>query len=141
MNKVLVGVTDAPEGRAALDRAIAEARLRQAGLVIVNHMRVGEPTERQVARFRAADERLERLQADLEKEGMEVRTRHAVGVSSPSHELLKAADEEQVDLIVIGIRRRSPVGKLVLGSTSQDVLLAANCPVLAVKATSDPQSD
>ena len=43
------------------------------------------------------------------------------------------ATEESADLVVIGIRRRSPVGKLFLGSTSQQVLLDAPCPVLAVK--------
>jgi nucleotide-binding universal stress UspA family protein len=44
------------------------------------------------------------------------------------------ANDEGIDLIVIGVRRRSPVGKLVLGSNAQDILLRADCPVLAVKA-------
>ncbi len=46
---------------------------------------------------------------------------------------LEAAKAHDADLIVVGLRRRSPVGKLVLGSMSQDILLGADCDVLAVK--------
>jgi len=48
--------------------------------------------------------------------------------------ILKLAQLEDAELIVIGLRHRSPVGKLLLGSTSQQVLLDASCAVLAVKA-------
>ena len=48
--------------------------------------------------------------------------------------MLDAAEEHNADLIVIGLRRRTPVGKLIMGSTSQRILLEADCPVLAVKA-------
>ncbi|MFC6706130.1 universal stress protein [Flexivirga alba] len=48
-------------------------------------------------------------------------------------ELLRIADEESADLLVIGLRRRSPVGKLILGANAQRILLDAACPVLAVK--------
>ena len=49
-------------------------------------------------------------------------------------EVLDVAESERASLIVIGLRRRSPVGKLLLGSVAQTILLQANCPVLAVKA-------
>ena len=52
--------------------------------------------------------------------------------------LVALADDTAADMIVIGLRRRSPVGKLVLGSNAQRILLDATCPVLAVKADSGP---
>jgi nucleotide-binding universal stress UspA family protein len=54
----------------------------------------------------------------------------------PAEDLLKVAEEVSAELIIIGLRRRSPVGKLILGSTAQRILLDAPCPVLAVKAGS-----
>ena len=48
-------------------------------------------------------------------------------------DLVQTARDEQADLIVIGIRRRTPTGKLILGSQAQRILLDSPCPVLAVK--------
>ncbi len=52
-------------------------------------------------------------------------------------DILQAATGEDAELIVIGLRHRSPVGKLLLGSTAQEVLLSAECAVLAVKPSRD----
>jgi len=51
--------------------------------------------------------------------------------------LIAVAKETSADFIVIGLRRRTPVGKLILGSNAQRILLEAPCPVLAVKAEVD----
>ena len=59
---------------------------------------------------------------------------HAVHKKDPAEVLVELAEETNAELIVIGVRRRTPVGKLLLGSQAQKVLLDAECPVLAVKA-------
>ena len=51
----------------------------------------------------------------------------------PAEDLISIAEDSDAELIVIGLRRRTPVGKLILGSNAQRILLDAPCPVLAVK--------
>lgn len=130
--KIVVGYLQSPEGEAALDRAIDEARLRDADLVVVHSMRGGTRDEAvEAQRYR---EELARVDVRMRGEGIRYSIRELVLGHSPSEDLLTFTDSEGADLIVIGIRRRSPVGKLVLGSNAQDILLRAECPVLAVKA-------
>ena len=74
--------------------------------------------------------------ADIEKELAAAGVAHTVEHRSgrdPVDEIVAMADERDVDLVVIGMRRRSPVGKLLMGSAAQRILLEAGCPVLAVK--------
>ena len=60
--------------------------------------------------------------------------RQLVRGNEPAEDLIEVAEEIHAELIVIGLRRRTPVGKLILGSNAQRILLDASCPVLAVKA-------
>lgn len=130
---IVTGFRPSSEGRAAVDRAIQEARLREATLLVVHSMHGGERDElEKVIDYR---ERFDELKADLEASGITYELIGYARGNSPSEDLLAIAKERDADLIVIGIRRRSPVGKLVLGSNAQDVLLEADCPVLAVKST------
>ena len=64
---------------------------------------------------------------------VELEIRQPVQALSPAEEILSAAADTDAELIVIGLRRRSPIGKLFLGSSSQQVILDAACPVVAVK--------
>lgn len=129
---IVVGYLKSPEGEAALEHGIAEARLRGSRVVVVHSMRGGQRDEAEQSI--AYRRELEAVRARLLAEGVDGDVRELVRGRSPDDDVLEAAREVDAELIVIGIRRRSPVGKLVLGSNAQDILLSAECPVLAVKA-------
>lgn len=130
--KVLVGYVLSPQGDAALEAGIEQARLREAELIVVHSSRGGDAErEEDVAAYGAAGDRIE---AHLENTGIRFRLgEHVVG-NSPAQDIVGLARREGADLIVIGVRRRSAIGKMVLGSTAQDVIMNAPCPVLSVKA-------
>ncbi len=77
------------------------------------------------------------MASQIDAQGLEHEVRKLVRWIEPAEDLIAVAEEVAADVIVIGLRRRSPVGKLILGSNAQRVLLDAPCPVLAVKAQED----
>jgi nucleotide-binding universal stress UspA family protein len=131
MGTVVVGFVPKPEGEAALDRAIEEAKLRGARVVVVNSHRGGDLDQESSSR---ADKDMEAVKAKLKAAGVDHELRKLVRGFEPAEDLIGIADDADAELIVIGLRRRSPVGKLILGSNAQRILLDAKCPVLAVKA-------
>ena len=132
MGTIVVGYVPKPEGDAALDRAISEAKLRGAGLVVVNSHRGGDSLDANAAT--RTEEQLRAVEKKLQDSGVEFELKQLVRGFEPAEDLIKTAETSQADLIVIGLRRRTPVGKLILGSNAQRILLDAHCPVLAVKA-------
>jgi nucleotide-binding universal stress UspA family protein len=131
MGVIVVGYVPKPEGRAALQVAVEEARLRNARLIVVSSKRHDEPDR---GRGDDADAFLDRVQQQLDEHGLSGEVRQVVRRQEPGDDLTEIAEAEQADLIVIGLRRRTPIGKLILGSNAQRILLDAPCPVLAVKA-------
>ena len=121
---IVVGYSSRPEGQAALKRALSEARLRGAALIVVNT---------------SPETDTEGLVTELAAAGVRSEIRTPADVHDSAEELIRTAEATDADFIVIGLRRRSPVGKLLLGSNAQRVLLDAACPVLAVKA--EPGAD
>ena len=115
---VLVAVPEGREGPQALDAGAAEARLLDTDLVVLNMTLhaldvSGLPEDLKVTY--------------LERSGPEDR--------DPAEAVLdEIADRPDVQRLVIGMRRRSPVGKAILGSVAQRLLLDSPVPVLAVKA-------
>ena len=132
MGTIVVGYVPKPEGEAALTSAISEAKLRSARLVVVNSHR-GGPGFDQTA-VAEADNALVSVRQRLDEAGVEYDIRQPVRGFEPAEDLISLAEANKAELIVIGLRRRTPVGKLILGSNSQRILLDAHCPVLAVKA-------
>jgi len=124
---VVVAHLSTPEGREALDSAAAVAARRGTELVVV----VGDTPGATPEHVTSREDDLRRVEALLEGTGATLR--RETGTSDLAEDLVTAAERASADLIVIGLRRRSPVGKLILGSNAQRILLDAPCPVLAVK--------
>jgi nucleotide-binding universal stress UspA family protein len=127
---VAVGYVATQEGRAALSAAIGEAALRKTVLQIMGPL-PGEASAEAESDIRDAI-------AAAAAVGVDASLRHNEG-SDAADLIIDASYEEDIELIVIGVRRRSPVGKLFLGSTAQRVILEAGCPVTAVKADVGPR--
>jgi nucleotide-binding universal stress UspA family protein len=131
MGAVVVGYVPKPEGEAAVDQGIAEAKLRGSRLVVVNSHRGGREYDGETSTRSESD--LSALDAKLKASGLDYDVRQLVRGFEPAEDLIGIAEDCEAELIVIGLRRRTPVGKLILGSNAQRILLDAPCPVLAVK--------
>lgn len=131
MGGIVVGYVSSPEGQAAIKQGIAEAQLRGVPLHVVWSDR-GRDLDSRTAVSR--EEELAEVDAQVASAGVPHEVHHLVRGKDPASDLIEAAQEVQADLIVIGIRKRTPVGKLVLGSHAQSILLDSPYPVLAVKA-------
>jgi len=126
---VLTGYVPTPVGEAALEVAIAEAKLREVSLIVLNSASGDGGADDNFA----DDATAARLRARLHESGVSYQLLRSVSSREPAQELIAMATDIDAHLIVIGLRRRTPVGKLLMGSTAQRILLDAECPVLAVK--------
>ena len=129
---IVIGYTADPFGHAALDHGIAEARLRGANLLVINAT-AGESYVD--ARF-AGESEVRDVEAGRAECVVPYELVQPVGVD-PADELLAAMDRADAEMLVVGIRHRNPVGKLLLGSVAQKLILECPKPVLAVKPTAD----
>jgi len=127
---VVVGYVPDATGYLAVTEAARQARWRETDVVIVNAVDSAGYT-----RPTAADELdLDALAARLDTDGMPHSIRHLdIGDGTASDAVLGVAEEVGAELLVVGIRRRSPVGKALLGSNAQRIILNAACPVLTVR--------
>ncbi|QKE83443.1 universal stress protein [Arthrobacter sp. NEB 688] len=129
---VLVGYVPNALGEATLRAGVEESRRRSEPLVVLNMSRDDVLVD---ARRAPADD-LRRVDRDVRELGVEVEVVQVEEGGDAAEALVEAATTHRASVLVIGLRHRSAVGKLILGSVAQRVLLGAPCPVLAVKAES-----
>ncbi|KZF08015.1 universal stress protein [Rhodococcus sp. EPR-279] len=122
---VVVGYSPPTEGKGALPFAFREAHMRGTDLIVV-----AEDSSASDADFGAV---VESAREEASAIGVAAKIHDNEAGRSHADNLIDLSFDEQTQLVVIGIRRRSPVGKLFMGSISQRVLLEAHCPVTAVK--------
>lgn len=131
MKTIVVGYIDTPQGHAALDAAISEAKLRNAKVALIHSM-VGGGHE-QPAEYVAAADAMEEAHNQLEAAGVEHCTHEYVRGNTPAEDVAAAAADHEASLIIIGVRRRSTTGKVLLGSNALAILHDARVPVLCVR--------
>ena len=127
---VLLAYVPTPEGDAALAAAVEEARRRATGAVVVHVPRPADSASAPYSVEQVLDAVVERFTAV----GVAAEIREVPTGTDTADALIDVAQEVGADVVVIGLRRRTAVGKLVLGSTSSRLLLGLDCPILAVKA-------
>ncbi|MFB9777323.1 universal stress protein [Brevibacterium otitidis] len=128
---ILVGYTPSPEGMAAVDFGIEQARAFNDSLLVLN-AGVGEAREEKGI---ASAEDLKALGEKLDAAGIRQELKQFLRGNDPVEEILALAEATpEVRMIVIGSRQRSLVGKLIMGSTAQRIILGAEVPVVSVKA-------
>jgi nucleotide-binding universal stress UspA family protein len=129
--KIMVCYDGSRSSREALRLGRDQAKAYNGSIIIVSSMLKGTESEK-------AD--IEKAELDLEfekkaclDEGIDCATHLLIRGLSAGEDLVQFAEEEMVDEIIIGVRRRSKVEKLVFGSTAQYVILKSHCPVVTVK--------
>jgi nucleotide-binding universal stress UspA family protein len=129
--KIMVCYDGSKPSIEALKEAKGQAEIHKAQTLIVWSMVTQDRFhEKEIT---AAKDNLEQIQDEFEKEGLSCSTHLSIRGMEPAEDMLLFAQENNIDQIVIGIRKRSKVGKLLMGSVAQLVILNASCPVLCVK--------
>ena len=129
--KILVGYDGSKVAEDAVKLAQKHGHAFKAEIIILTSLEQSATLKKQD--IDKAESKLEKLQTTLKVDDLPCTTQTSVSYESPGEDLVRFAKENDIDEIIIGVRRRSKVGKLVFGSTAQYVILEAPCPVVAVK--------
>ena len=129
--KILVGYDGTNSAKEALNLAKSHAKAFGATVEVVTSMQTGTESERKV--IEQAERGLAYAKSLFEDGGIECNTHLLIRGLSSGEDLVEFANENQIDQIIVGVKRRSKVGKLLMGSTAQYVILQARCPVVTVK--------
>ena len=127
---ILVAYVPRPEGQAAQDKGIEIAQRRNERLVVVNASPGGSKEDPSLADVQD----FERVQQLLANTSLNAEFKQYVRGKNAVEEIQDLVESLPVSVLVIGLRKRSPVGKLIMGSVAQELLLSVSCPVLAVKS-------
>jgi len=129
--KILVGYDGSNVSKEAVALAKKHAVTFKAEIIIAHSMVGGPEVPRKD--FQIAENNLEHEKNRLLDNNVPCESVLSVRGLQPGEDLVKLAEENKVEEIIIGVRRRSKVGKLLFGSTAQYVILTAPCPVVSVK--------
>ena len=129
--KFLVGYNGSDEAKAALSLAKDFAKTFNARVLVMSSMEGGSGEKPED--INQAEQNLRDAKDFLDEQGVECETHQLARGFTPGEDLVKFAEENQIDQIFVGIEKKSRTSKLILGSTAQFVILKAPCPVITAK--------
>jgi len=129
--KLLVSYSGTKESEAALKIARKHAKIFDAKLVVVSSSEGGKGEKPEEINKIKQD--LESLQKDISEDGIACEVEQLARGLTPGEDIVLFAEENDIEQIYVGIRKKSRTSKLILGSTAQYIILKANCPVTSVK--------
>ena len=129
--KILVGYEKSAVAEEALALAKKHAEAFDAKVYLITALTRSH--ELQLEDIQKSERELKNLRTQFTKEGIACETHAIVSAVTPGEDLVQFATDNEIDEIVIGVRRRSKVGKLLFGSNAQYIILQAPCPVVSVK--------
>ena len=127
---IMVPYDGSEHAKKALKKAMERSKMTQTEIYVVTSIITDD-------RFHAkekedAQRNLEEAQSICDEKDVFCKTHLLSRGMTPEEDLIQFAKENGVDEIVIGIKKRSKLGKFILGSTAQHLILNAECPVLSV---------
>ena len=129
--KILVGYDYSTVTQDVLALAKQQAKAFKAEVHLLRSMEQNPELQRDT--IQQAEENLDHVKQEFATLGLACETHVVVSAQSAGEEIVQFAEQNTIDLIVIGVRRRSKVGKLLFGSNAQLIILTAPCPILTVK--------
>ena len=130
--KLMVCYDGSDEAKEALRVAQHHASVWKAKLAVVNAIVRIEPLKH--SQVKKMEEKLEKEVKDLlESDDPSYDILLLLTDLTPGEQLVKFAEEDEIDQIFLGIIKKSKVGKLLFGSTAQYVILHAPCPVVTIQ--------
>jgi nucleotide-binding universal stress UspA family protein len=129
--KILVAYDGSKVAKEALRLAIQHAGAFQGTLLLVHSMVGGPEIPRK--EFEDAEKDLQQQEIILKREGLACETLMSVRGLDAGEDMVRIAAEKEADEVIIGLQRKSKVGKLLFGSTAQYIIMNAPCPVVTVR--------
>jgi len=128
---IMVGYDRSNVAKEALALSKKHAKAFDAKIYVVRSL--AQSREMKLDDIQTAEQELDKIRRSFRDEGIVCKTEAIISSISPGEDLVQFTKEKEIDEIIIGIKRRSKVGKLLFGSNAQYILLTAQCPVIAVK--------
>ena len=129
--KILVGYDYSTVTQDVLALAKQQAQAFKAEVHLLRSLEQGPELSREA--IQQAEQNLDHVKREFATLTLACDTHVVVSALSAGEDIVQFAEQNSIDLIVIGVRRRSQVGKLLFGSNAQLIILTAPCPVLTVK--------